>query len=148
MKVIALLLNALDKRVVKPVPYEPPTLEEACKNPCLDDEGTHDYLAFGKPSDYSYWVSRVAKCDCCGKYHRVNLSSISYFYTYDGYDSFDDTECFRCFFVGKIRSIKRKIKHFTKVWFEFYKELIDTRKSYIKSRKQLIAFYKKNWREF
>lgn len=50
------------------------------------------------------------KCDSCGKYHRLNFYSNHYFYTYDGWDSFDYTDCWKCRFGNEVLKIKNKIK--------------------------------------
>ena len=112
MKVIEAFLNRIDKSVIMYERYEAPTLEEACQNPCLDDEGTYDYMAFGKPNDYNYWgrYDSLCKCDYCGKEKRIVKSACSYFYTYDGYDCFDSTLCLACFIKDYFKQIRYKVR--------------------------------------
>ena len=84
------------------------------KNPVLqgedNDYGQYDYLVEELPNDEAKWELLCSKCDSCGKYHRLNFYSIHYFYTMDGYDSFDYTSCWRCEVWRFIHSIKNKIK--------------------------------------
>jgi hypothetical protein len=83
---------------------------EYWKDPRLDDEGTYDYLLEELPSDTANWQWWYHKCDSCGKYHKLNFASVHYFYCYDGWDSMDYTECWKCILKSKIHSIKRKFK--------------------------------------
>ena len=80
------------------------------KNPCLDDEGTYDYLAMPLPSDSINFThsSCKSRCDCCGKYSSFYYRYYHYFYTIDGYDSLDSTECWRCVTKDKMRRFWRK----------------------------------------
>ncbi len=84
------------------------------KNPVLqgedNDYGQYDYLIKELPHDEARWEWLYRKCDSCGKYHRLNFYSNHYFYTYDGWDSFDYTDCWECRFKDKVWSIKNKIK--------------------------------------
>lgn len=84
------------------------------KNPVLqgedNDYGQYDYLIEELPHDEARWEWLYIKCDSCGKYHRLNFYSNHYFYTYDGWDSFDYTDCWECRFKDKVWSIKNKIK--------------------------------------
>nr|DAU51555.1 MAG TPA: hypothetical protein [Caudoviricetes sp.] len=84
------------------------------KNPVLqgedNDYGQYDYLIEELPHDEARWEWLYKKCDSCGKYHRLNFYSNHYFYTYDGWDSFDYTDCWECRFKDKVWSIKNKIK--------------------------------------
>ena len=84
------------------------------KNPVLQGEDNdyeqYDYLVEELPHDKAKWEWWYSKCDSCGKYHRLNFYSIHYFYTMDGYDSFDYTSCWRCEVWSFIHSIKYKIK--------------------------------------
>ena len=84
------------------------------KNPVLqgedNDYGQYDYLIEELPHDEARWEWLYRKCDSCGKYHRLNFYSNHYFYTYDGWDSLDYTDCWKCRFEGKVWSIKNKIK--------------------------------------
>lgn len=98
---------------------------EYWKDPRLDDEGTYDYLVEELPSDTAKWQWYYQKCGSCGKYHRLNFESVHYFYCYDGWDSIDYTECWKCKLKNKIYSIKWRIK-----------ETIKRRKEYRKWMKQ------------
>jgi hypothetical protein len=84
------------------------------KNPVLqgedNDYGQYDYLLEELPHDEARWEWLYKKCDSCGKYHRLNFYSNHYFYTYDGWDSFDYTDCWKCRFKDKVWSIKNKMK--------------------------------------
>ena len=84
------------------------------KNPVLqgedNDYGQYDYLIEELPHDEANWEWYYRKCDTCGKYHRLNFYSNHYFYTYDGWDSFDYADCWKCRFNDKVWSIKNKIK--------------------------------------
>ena len=82
-----------------------------------NDYGEYDYLAEELPEDYSRWeFSNTAwKCDCCGKYHHLNLCSKSHFYCYDGWDSMDYTDCWVCVVKSKVRMFFRKIHRKFKV---------------------------------
>lgn len=84
------------------------------KNPVLqgedNDYGQYDYLAEELPKDEANWEWYYRKCDACGKYHRLNFYSNHYFYTYDGWDSFDYADCWKCRFENKVWGIKNKIK--------------------------------------
>lgn len=84
------------------------------KNPVLqgedNDYGQYDYLIEELPHDEARWEWLYRKCDSCGKYHRLNFYSNHYFYTYDGWDSFDYTDCWECRFKDKVWSIKNKMK--------------------------------------
>ena len=84
------------------------------KNPVLqgedNDYGQYDYLIEELPHDEANWEWHYRKCDTCGKYHRLNFYSNHYFYTYDGWDSFDYADCWKCRFNDKVWSIKNKIK--------------------------------------
>ena len=84
------------------------------KNPVLqgedNDYGQYDYLVEELPHDEAKWELWCSKCDSCGKYHRLNFYSIHYFYTMDGYDSFDYINCWRCEVWSFIYKIKNKIK--------------------------------------
>ena len=86
------------------------------KNPVLqgedNDYGQYDYLIEELPHDEVRWEWYYRKCDTCGKYHRLNFYSNYYFYTYDGWDSFDYADCadLRIRF-GELRiKLKRKLK--------------------------------------
>lgn len=102
-------------------------MNEWWKDPRLDDEGTYDYLIEKLPSNYVKWQydKYPGRCDSCGKERRLALYSVDYFYTLDGWDSLDATECWKCNLRDKIWSIKRKIKQNIatfKLARELYKE--------------------------
>lgn len=84
------------------------------KNPILqgedNDYGQYDYLIEKLPHDEVRWEWSYEKCDSCGKYHRLNFYSNHYFYTYDGWDSFDYTDCWKCRFENAIWKIKNRMK--------------------------------------
>ena len=84
------------------------------KNPVLqgedNDYGQYDYLIEELPHDEERLEWSYGKCDSCGKHHRLNFYSSHYFYTYDGWDSFDYTDCWKCRFENAIWKIKNKIK--------------------------------------
>lgn len=84
------------------------------KNPVLqgedNDYGQYDYLVEELPKDEANWEWYYRKCDSCGKYHRLNFYSNHYFYTYDGWDSFDYADCWKCRFENNVFGIKNKIK--------------------------------------
>ena len=88
------------------------------KNPCLDDEGTYDYLVTPLPSDKQELIHDSYKCRCeyCGKRTSLYYRYIHYFYTIDGWDSLDSVECWRCALKEKIRYYRRKLykKYFSK----------------------------------
>lgn len=70
----------------------------------------YDYYYTKLPKDEANWEWYYRKCDACGKYHRLNFYSNHYFYTYDGWDSFDYADCWKCRFENKVWGIKNKIK--------------------------------------
>ena len=80
------------------------------ENPVLqgedNDYGQYDYLIEELPHDEARWEWLYRKCDSCGKYHRLNFYSNHYFYTYDGWDSFDYTDCWKCRFENVDRRLK------------------------------------------
>ena len=75
------------------------------KNPCLDDEGTYDYLVTPLPSDRRNFMHSTCKsrCDYCGKFRSFFYRDYHYFYTIDGYDYLDSTECWKCALKEKVR---------------------------------------------
>ena len=85
-------------------------MDKYWQDPRLDDDGIYDYLAEELPSDSQKWQWYYQKCRTCGKYHRLNFESVHYFYCYDGWDSIDYTECWKCRLKSKIYNIKYKIK--------------------------------------
>ena len=92
------------------------------KDPRLDDEGTYDYLIEELPKDYGEWI-RHSKCDCCGKERLFAFRYVHHFYCWDGWDSMDSTECWKCMIKDKIWSIRHKVKkriEVIKTTFELY----------------------------
>ena len=92
------------------------------KDPRLDDEGTYDYLIEELPKDYGEWI-RHSKCDCCGKERLFAFRYVHHFYCWDGWDSMDSTECWKCMLKDKIWSVKHKYKkriEIIKTTFELY----------------------------
>jgi hypothetical protein len=85
-------------------------MDEFWRDPRLDDEGTYDYFVEELPSDTAQWQWYYQKCDSCGRHHRLNFESEHYFYCYDGWDSIDYTECWKCKLKSKIYGIKSKFK--------------------------------------
>lgn len=79
------------------------------KDPRLDDEGTYDYLVEELPKDYGEWI-RHSKCDACGKERTFVFRFVQHFYCWDGYDSMDYNECWKCTIERKIWSVKHKLK--------------------------------------
>ena len=101
------------------------------KLPALQDPennyGDQDYLIEELPHAYAKWefAPYTCRCDSCGKERRLVLYSVDYFYTLDGWDSLDYTECWKCNLRDKIWSIKRKVKQNIaafKLARELYKE--------------------------
>lgn len=91
------------------------------KNPVLqgedNDYGDYDYLIEELPHDSVKWEHNMykSKCDSCGKERHLLLRSVHYFYTLDGYDYLDNTECWMCRIKLKIWSIQHKVKRFFSV---------------------------------
>lgn len=77
-----------------------------------NDYGDYDYLIEELPQDSAKWeLSRyTSRCNSCEKERHLVFRSVSHFYTLDGYDYMDYTECWKCMVKGKIHSIKWKIK--------------------------------------
>jgi hypothetical protein len=89
---------------------EPESNYEYWKDPRLDNEGTYDFLVEELPRDTAKWHWYHQKCHSCGKYHRLNFVAVHHFYCWDGWDSMDYVECWRCVLRDKIHSLKSKIK--------------------------------------
>lgn len=70
----------------------------------------YDYCYTELPKDEVKWRWLYSRCDSCGKYHHLNLYSSQYFYTMDGWDSLDYTDCWRCKIENKIWSVRNKVK--------------------------------------
>ena len=96
-------------------------MNEYWKDPRLDDEGTYDYLVEELPSDTARWQWYYQKCDSCGKYHRLNFESTHYFYCWDGWDSMNYAECWKCRLRDKVYAIKARVKRKIKARKEYRK---------------------------
>ena len=75
-----------------------------------DDEGAYDFYAEELPDDNSEWSWYPSKCDECEKERKLHRTDSHYFYCWDGWDSMDYTDCWKCRLESKLHSIKRKIK--------------------------------------
>lgn len=77
-----------------------------------NEYGDYDYLIEELPRDYAKWELDRCKwrCDSCGKESRMLFRSVSHFYTLDGYDSMNYTECWKCRLKDKMHSIKCRVK--------------------------------------
>lgn len=102
------------------------------KSPVLqgeeNDYGDYDYLIEELPENTKNWLFSYQKCDTCGKYHKINFSMSTWFHTMDGGDSFDYTECWKCYWKQKILSKYHKFiknykdyKNIMKFAFELHK---------------------------
>lgn len=94
------------------------------KDPRLDDEGTYDYLVEELPKDYGEWI-RHSRCDCCGKERFRVFRYVHHFYCWDGWDSMDSSQCWKCMIEDKLWSIKHKLKKkidIIKTTVELYKD--------------------------
>ena len=105
-----------------PIPYDIPVTYGT-------EYDEYDYFYTKLPSDSVEWEWYENKCESCGKYHRLNLRSSHYFYTLDGYDSMDYTECWRCILKDKVYSIKSKIKHKIKRRKDYHKWIKELKKN-------------------
>lgn len=85
-------------------------MNEYWKDPRLDDEGNYDFYVEELPSDTAKWQWYYQKCDSCGKYHKLNFESTHYFYCWDGWDSLDYAECWKCKLKSRAYGVKSKIK--------------------------------------
>ena len=100
------------------------------KSPVLqgedNDYGQYDYMIEELPKDYVKWVlSRYKwKCDDCGKESHLLLRSAHYFYTLDGWDSMDYSECWRCRVKGMVFNAKWKIKKCIKCHMDSLKDAV------------------------
>lgn len=101
------------------------------KNPVLqgpeNDYGDYDYLIEELPSDHAGWSLQryTSRCDSCGKESHLLFRTTHYFYCYDGWDSVDHTECWKCMLKSKVWSIKHKFKNkieVIKMTLELYKD--------------------------
>lgn len=93
------------------------------KDPRLDDDGTYDYLVEELPKDYARWEFDKYrwKCDNCGKESHVRFCSAHYFYCWDGWDSMNWNECWRCRLKGNIKDFKWKVMKCFKNRIEIFK---------------------------
>ena len=91
------------------------------KSPVLqgpeNDYGDYDYLIEEIPQDYAKWVlSRYKwRCDDCGKERHLIFRSVHWFRTWDGGDSMEYTECWKCRLKTKIYSIKWRFQKQIKI---------------------------------
>lgn len=83
-----------------------------------NDYGQYDYMIEEIPENYMGWeFDREYKwaCSDCHKESHLLFRAVQYFHTLDGYDSFDYSECWKCFLRNKIHCFKWKIqKNFKK----------------------------------
>ena len=92
------------------------------KSPVLqgseNDYGDYDYLIEELPKDHCGWDLQryTSKCDNCGKERHLLFRATHYFYCWDGLDSMDSTECWKCMIEDKIWSVKHKIKKRNKLF--------------------------------
>lgn len=121
------------------------------KNPILqgeeNDYGAYDYLINKLPPNTRTWLHKTDKCEYCGKYHKINLHTISWFYTTCDEDCFEDVQCLPCFLKEKIFSIKNKIlrkiqrtHEFTKLLLYFHKNS-ERKENWITCYKKLKKIY-------
>ena len=122
-------------------------MNEYWKDPRLDDEGNYDYLVEELPSDTAKWQWYYQKCDSCGKYHRLNFESTHCFYCWDGWDSMNYVECWKCKLKSKIFSIKYKFKKKHKQRKEYRKFVKHFKKNNIPITKELKETVKKCCRQ-
>ena len=84
------------------------------KNPVLqgeeNDYGQYDYLINPLPQNRHEWIKGECHCDSCGKYRHLSVRDTAYFYTLDGYDSLDCTECWICVLTSKIHTKIHRLK--------------------------------------
>ena len=106
-----------------------------------NDYGDYDYLIEKLPQDIAEWRWFDAQCGSCGKHHHLNFYSAHHFYTYDGWDSMDYTDCWMCTLKCKIYSIKHKIKKRIKTFttaMELYKTGNKPFKEYYELAKKIV----------
>ena len=84
---------------------------EYWKDPRLDDEGTYDYYACGKPDNEAKMCWSTWKCDDCGKeprFKRYGSMWHAYWYCWDGWDGDSGFVCWKCLLKGKVHSWRLK----------------------------------------
>lgn len=81
-----------------------------------NDYGQYDYLINPIPENTHEWIKGECRCDSCGKYRHLSVRDTAYFYTLDGYDSLDYTECWACVLAAKIRRMKKPFKNAKFLW--------------------------------
>lgn len=117
------------------------------KNPVLqgedNDYGQYDYLIEELPKDYAKWECTRWKrrCSSCGKERHLVFYSVHHFYCWDGWDSMDYTDCWKCRLESKLYSIKRKITLKIKVFkltYELYKDGKKDLKYYYNLAKKIV----------
>lgn len=90
------------------------------KNPVLQGEencyGQYDYMASPIPKNTHEWIKGECHCDSCGKYRHLSVRDTSYFYTLDGFDYLDYTECWLCQLAIKVRRLKKPFKNAEFLW--------------------------------
>lgn len=76
-----------------------------------NDYGQYDYLIEELPKNKAeWWFTRYKNpCNSCGKESHLCFHTVHYFYTLDGWDCMDYTECWKCMVKDKLYSIKRKV---------------------------------------
>ena len=99
-----------------------------------NDYGEHDYLVEELPENYGKWI-RHSRCDSCGKKRFLVFRSVYHFYCWDGWDSTENSECWKCMIKNKLWSIKYKFKkkinkkiHVVKTTFKLYTMLPKTKR--------------------
>ena len=77
-----------------------------------NDYGQYDYMINELPHPIAEWCCRwhTSRCDSCGKYRHLYFYQESWFYTLDGGDSIDHSECWICMFKDAIRMRRFKFK--------------------------------------
>jgi hypothetical protein len=103
----------------------------------------YDYFYTKLPSDTAKWQWYYQKCDSCGKYHRLNFYIVHYFYCWDGWDSMDYADCWKCRLKSKLYSIQYKIKQNIKRRKEYHKMIKMLKKKDIPITKELKEMTKK-----
>ena len=96
-----------------------------------NDYGDYDYMIEEHPHDYAKWeFDKYAwRCDNCGKDSHLLFRSVSHFYTMDGYDSMDYTECWKCRLKDKMHSIKYNIKRKIKKEIQTVKDALEFKRT-------------------
>ena len=112
-----------------------------------NDYGDYDYLIEDIPSNTTKWNWWYETCDHCGKGHKLNLVSIGYFRTMDGWDSMENCECWVCYLKRKIKqpfkTLKKKVDKFLYV----EKQVHDMKKEFERCGAQFTTERKKRYRK-